>query len=325
MSDAIISFPIFGENFSFSPSRSISFLGLTLNWYGIIIAIGFSLAVLYTCRRLHSFGLTQDNFLDMLLCAVPSSIVGARLYFVIFNPDLYFGPGKYLGIFKIWEGGLAIYGAVIGALTAALIFCRVKKLKPGPFLDVGGLGLLIGQSVGRWGNFMNREAHGGVTDVPWKMGLTAASGTIYVHPTFLYESLWNIAGFVILHFVSKKRKFDGQVFLLYVAWYGLGRFFIEGLRTDSLYFYNTNIRVSQILAILSMAVALSIMACILILKKPTPAGLYVNAIKLVQPADVDIEETLTEVEATFEETEEPNIDAEAVIEEYINDDEPDQT
>ena len=143
----------------------------------------------------------------------------------------------------------------------------------------GVLGLLIGQAVGRWGNFMNREAFGGTTDLPWKMGLISQSGTIYVHPTFLYESLWNVIGFILIHVFSKKhRKYDGQLFLLYLAWYGFGRFLIEGLRTDSLYLGSTDIRISQLIAALSFAAAVYILLRLKLRHKYMPDDLFVNRI-----------------------------------------------
>ena len=181
--------------------------------------------------------------MEMLLFAVPCAIIFARIYYVVFNFAEY--AEDPIRIFYIWEGGIAIYGAVIGALIGALIYCRIKKISIVRFLDVGALGLMIGQSIGRWGNFVNAEAHGGETGLPWRMMINGAPG---VHPTFLYESLWNILGFILLHFYSKKRKFSGEVFVLYIIWYGIGRAMIEGLRTDSLYLFNTGIRVSQALA-----------------------------------------------------------------------------
>ena len=255
--DAAISFPFLGEDFVINPPTHITVFGRSIYWYGIIIGLGFLLAEMYALKRSKQFGLTQDNILDMLICAVPSAIIGARLYYVVFNPDEYFGAGKWGNVVKIWEGGLAIYGGIIFAVAATIIVCRVRKIPLLPMLDIGGLGLLIGQAVGRWGNFMNREAFGRTTEVFCRMGLTLpGQETIYVHPTFLYESIWNAVGFVILHFVSKKwRKFDGQIFIMYIGWYGLGRFFIEGLRTDSLYILGTDIRVSQLLAIICFGAA----------------------------------------------------------------------
>lgn len=271
-----ITFPNLG--ISVNPSRvAFNVLGKDIYWYGIIIAAGFLLAVIYAMRRAPSFGLNEDNILDMLFVAVPLAIVCARLYYCIFYWDLY--RDNPIAILYVWEGGLAIYGGVIGAVIGVAIFCRVKKLPIGPLLDVGSLGLLIGQMTGRWGNFMNREAHGAITDGFFKMGIADAAGNVtYYQPTFLYESVWNLVGFVALHFYSKRRKFDGEVFLLYLAWYGLGRAWIEGLRTDSLYLFNTGIRVSQLLAALSCVAAIAVLVYVRVVRKPQPEKLYVNRI-----------------------------------------------
>ena len=294
MDNVIISFPIFGDGFAFNPSRSFSVFGYSIYWYGVIIACGFLLAVAYAFRRSKQFGVTDNNIIDMLIFAVPSAIICARIYYVIFNPADYFGPGKWINIIKIWNGGLAFYGVAIGAFAAVCIFCKVKKISIGAMLDIGGLGFLIGQSVGRWANLINREAFGGETSLPWKMGLTDALGeTIYVHPTFLYESLWNALGFVLLHLYSKKhRKYDGQIFLLYIAWYGFGRYMIEGLRSDSLYLFNTDIRVSQLLALLSFAVAVVFLLRNRLNKKHTPENLFAN--KVIVAADMASVEKLDE-------------------------------
>ena len=250
-----ISFPNLGISVNPSPV-AFSVFGKEIYWYGIIIACGFVLAVVYAMIRSKQFGLIDDNILDMLFAAVPTAIVCARLYYCVFYWELY--KDDPISILYIWEGGLAIYGGVIGAVAAIFVFCKVTRLPAGPLLDVGGLGLLIGQMIGRWGNFINREAHGGVTDSFLKMGIADNAGNVtFYHPTFLYESLWNLIGFILLHFYSKKRKFDGEVFALYVAWYGLGRAWIEGLRTDSLYLFGTGIRVSQLLAIVSFVGAVA--------------------------------------------------------------------
>ena len=199
-----ISFPNLG--LEFNPSRiAFSLFGKDIYWYGIIIAIGFSLAVFYGMRRAKTFGLTDDNILDMLFVSVPSAIVCARAYYCIFNWKEY--AADPVSVLYIWEGGIAIYGAVIGAVAAVLIFAKVKKMPFGPYGDVGALGLLIGQMIGRWGNFINREAHGEVYDGFLKMGLENSKGeVVFYHPTFLYESIWNLIGFVLLHFYSPKRK-----------------------------------------------------------------------------------------------------------------------
>lgn len=166
---------------------------------------------------------------------------------------------------------------VIGGAITILVVSRVKKIKTGTMLDIAAMAVLIGQIFGRWGNFMNREAHGAVTDSFFKMGLVDASGAVtYYHPTFLYESVWNLVGFLALHFLTKKRKFDGQIFLSYLTWYGLGRVWIEGLRTDSLYLFSTGIRVSQLVAALCVVIGGGALAFMLIKRKPDPAQLYVN-------------------------------------------------
>jgi len=258
---AIISFPMFGEGFSLNPPATFHLFGLTLHWYGLIIAVGFLLAVIYAMKRSPEFGLTEDNMIDMLLFTVPPAVIGARLYYVAFNFSLY--RDNLWDIFKTWNGGMAIYGSVIGAVLGLLLYGKVKKARIGPYLDIGGLGLLIGQIIGRWGNFINREAFGRETTVFCRMGLTDAAGnTLYVHPTFLYESLWNLLGFVLLHFFSKSKKYryNGQIFALYVAWYGFGRMLIEGLRTDSLYLFQTGLRVSQVLGGLTALLALGYLA-----------------------------------------------------------------
>ena len=239
-----ISFPALG--FSWAPARSYSNGPLTINFYGLIIAIGLMLAVVYGCKRAKQFGMSVDDLPDGVLFIVPFAIICARLYYCIFSWKVYVDDP--ISILYIWKGGLAIYGGVIGAGIGIVVFSLVKKIKVGAVLDITSLGFLIGQSIGRWGNFFIREAFGAETDSFLRMGLThKITGQItYYHPTFLFESVWNAAGFVLLHFLSKKRKFDGQIVLGYLAWYGLGRTFIEGLRLDSLYW--GDFRVSQLLA-----------------------------------------------------------------------------
>ena len=198
------------------------------------------------------FGVTSDNLVDCLIICVPVGIVCARIYYVVFEWDYY---SQHLSeIIAIWNGGIAIYGAVIGVVIALFAYSRGKKLSFASLCDLAAFGLLIGQCIGRWGNFVNGEAHGGETDLPWGMSIDGAAP---VHPTFLYESLWNLIGFIALHFYSKKRKFPGEIALLYVAWYGLGRAWIEGLRTDSLYI--GTLRVSQVLAAVSCIVAIALL------------------------------------------------------------------
>lgn len=254
MKNAIISFPALG--IEIDPPVSFSLFGLDIHLYGLIIAVGFMLAVLYCAHRAPEFGLDSDIVYDVIIWALPIGVIGARAYYIIFNYEMFAShPEKFI---QIWNGGLAIYGGIIAGVITAVIVCKVKKVCIPAFLDLGCFGLLIGQMLGRWGNFFNREAFGSETTAFTRMGLTTDSGTIFVHPTFLYESLWNFVGFLILHFWTKKgnRKFDGQVFLLYVLWYGIGRTMIEGLRADSLYIGSTGIRVSQLVAALSAVAAL---------------------------------------------------------------------
>lgn len=249
-------------------------------WYGIIIAIGFFLGVLFCCRQSKKFGIQADDIIDMILFAAPGGIIGARLYYIIFNLDLYRKADGSLDLaacVSIHRGGLAIYGGIIAGVLIAWGVAHHKKI---PFLALADgcvFGLLIGQIAGRWGNFVNVEAYGGSTELPWRMGIEKAGEYLEVHPTFLYESLWNLIGFCFLFWLLHRgiRAFDGMYFLLYIAWYGLGRGFIEGLRTDSLYLFSTGIRTSQLVAFLSCAVAV----VLLILKlrtHPKPEDLYVN-------------------------------------------------
>lgn len=256
-------------------------------WYGIIIAAGFLLAVVFCSRKAPQFGIRQDDIIDMLFFAVPLSIIGARLYYIIFYLDLYRredGTLDFGAMVRIWDGGLAIYGGVIAAVITLFVFCKVRKIKFLAFADLGVFGMLIGQMIGRWGNFVNIEAYGGPTDLPWRMGIyqyvDGVRQYVEVHPTFLYESLWNLVGLGLLILIAKKwRKFDGQLFLSYFAWYGVGRGFIEGLRTDSLYFFNTPIRVSQVFGFATAVISIVLLIVLLGFRKHDPANLWVNQMK----------------------------------------------
>ena len=282
-----ISFPSFG--FAWNPSRYFSIGGLEIHWYGVLIALGLMLAVLYACGRSKEFGLVDDDLIDGVLCIVPFAVICARLYYCIFQWYSY--KDNPSDILKIWEGGLAIYGGVIGAAIGIVVYAKVKKdkVKLTAVLDITSLGFLIGQTIGRWGNFMNREAFGAETDSFFRMGLeNSITGTVtYYHPTFLYESVWNLCGFLLLHFLSKRRKYDGQVALGYVAWYGLGRAMIEGLRTDSLYW--GPFRVSQVLAAASCLAAVAVLV-ILHFKPHDPEKLFVN-VKKAAAAQAEAEQT----------------------------------
>ena len=282
-----ISFPALG--LTMNPSQSFNIGPLQIHWYGVLIAVGLLLAVLYACGRSKEFGLHEDDLIDGVLCIVPFAVLCARLYYCVFKWESY--ASNPISIFYIWEGGLAIYGGVIGAAIGIVVFSMIKKNKVNllAVLDITSLGFLIGQAVGRWGNFLNREAFGARTEIFCRMGLlnTLTGQLEYYHPTFLYESLWNLCGFLLLHFLSKKRKFDGQVALGYVAWYGLGRTFIEGLRTDSLMW--GPVRVSQLLAAVSCFAAVAVLV-FMAFRQHDPAKLFVN----VRAAQVEAQETEVE-------------------------------
>ena len=268
-----ISFPTLG--LTLNPPSTITIGPLSIHIYGLIIALGLMLAVFYCSRRSHQFGIDEDTLLDGVLWVTPVAIICARIYYCIFSWELY--ADNPISVLYIWEGGIAIYGSVIGAVLGIVVFCKVKKIKVSTVLDLVSLGFLIGQTMGRWGNFFNREAFGAETDSFFRMGLMKAStGEItYYHPTFLYESVWNLTGFLVLHFLSKKRRYDGQIALGYLAWYGLGRAFIEGLRTDSLYI--GPIRVSQLLAAVSCVTALALLLYFS-RRMHNPQDLFVNQV-----------------------------------------------
>ena len=287
--DALISFPMFGD-FTINPPSTFVLFGRTFYLYGAVIALGFLLGILYCAHRSEKFvGIPSDDLYDFVLWLIPTVLVGARLYYVIFRWNEY--SHNLLDIFKVWEGGLAIYGGILAGLALVIVWCRKRQIPFGALGDLSVYGLLIGQCIGRWGNFLNREAFGRETDVFCRMGLTMpGKNPIYVHPTFLYESLWNLVGFLALHFWFKhrKRRFDGEVMLLYVAWYGLGRFMIEGLRTDSLYLGGTGIRVSQLLAAVSCVAALVLLAVFFFRSNPP---LYVDQRAAKLAAEAETEQT----------------------------------
>ena len=269
-----ISFPSLGIDID--PLRVFDLGPLSIHMYGLIIAVGLMLAVVYGMRRAPQFGVTEDHVLDGVLWITPFAILCARAYYCIFSWELY--ADDPISVLYIWNGGIAIYGGVLGAVAGIILYCRIRKISLGAALDLVLLGFLIGQAIGRWGNFFNREAFGAETDSFLRMGLFSplTGTTTYHHPTFLYESVWNALGFVILHFLSKKRQYDGQIALGYAAWYGLGRTFIEGLRTDSLYIPGTPIRVSQLLAVVSCLAALAVLAYFVI--KPPARKLFVHRV-----------------------------------------------
>ena len=332
-----IIFPNLG-GLQLNPPNSFSIGGFEIFFYGVIIAFGLVLAVTYGLRRSKQFGLRQDDILDGVLFIVPIAIICARLYYVFSEWDMYLVKDAanktvwsqtFMNIINIRKGGLAIYGGVIGAAVSIVVFAKIKKISLAAVLDIVAIGFLLGQAIGRWGNFMNREAFGSYCnnflamrvsearlDVPLDAGpalvaqkdyLTAMAkaggyeGFIQVHPTFLYESVWNAVGFVALHFLSKKRQYDGQMALGYVAWYGLGRAMIEGLRMDSLYW--GPFRASQLLAAVTCVAAVVVLV-LMCAKKHDPAKLFVNRVAAMTENPAEEMEPAESAEEPVQETEE---------------------
>lgn len=297
-----ISFP--GLGLTIDPAAGFMLGSLRINFYGVIIALGLMLAVIYAWKRCHEFGIREDHLTDGVLAVVPFAILCARAYYCAFQWKEEFAANPISALY-IWNGGLAIYGGVIGAVIGVAVYCKVRKIKLPALLDLVALGFLIGQALGRWGNFFNREAFGSETDFFLRMGLNLeadrsySSTMLYYHPTFLYESLWNFAGFLLLHFLSKRRSYDGQIALGYVVWYGLGRAFIEGLRTDSLYW--GPFRVSQLLAAVSCAAA-AVVLVVLSFRQHSPEKLLVNQVAAAEAAEKTEEAAETMSEEAAEET-----------------------
>ena len=261
----------------------------TVMWYGIMIALGMLMAIVYAGWRCKQAGIKIDDLLDVAIYTIFFGvIVGARGYYVLFSEHKF----SFAEYFDLRTGGLAIYGGIIvGALTIVAV-CLIKKISWRKLYDCAAPAVMIAQAMGRWGNFFNGEAYGGITNLPWRMSSTKfvselknnsnieltteqieelTSGALGVHPTFLYESLWNVLGFVIINLLYKNKKFDGEIALWYFGWYGFGRMLIEGLRTDSLYIGSTGIRVSQLLGFLlfALAAALVVYGRIIARKKET--------------------------------------------------------
>ena len=250
-----LSFPGLGIGEFTVKSEAFSIGDFSIAWYGLIICLGMIFAVGYVMYRAAAIGIDSDQIIDFALFVIPFGVIGARLYYVIMEIDSFHSLGEVL---NIRGGGLAIYGGIIAGAITVFVVCHVKKIYFPAFADCVVPGLIMAQAIGRWGNFMNGEAFGAITDSFLRMGIKnynsmitfGTSEMVYVHPTFLYESLWNIIGFIGVNIFYKHKKYDGQIFLMIFGWYGLGRMMIEGLRTDSLYLFGTSIRTSQALAAL---------------------------------------------------------------------------
>ena len=243
-----VSFPGLGiDEFAVDPV-AFTLFGREVRWYGIIITFGIIAAFMYVWyRTAYKKKMLTDDLLDCALIIVPVSIICARLYYVLFDRNGTYND--FIDVIAIWDGGLAIYGAIIGGAITTFIIFYIKGIRFFKLCDAVGPAVMLGQLIGRWGNFTNGEAFGAETDSLFRMTLSHIPGQVQttVHPTFLYESLWNLLGFILINVFYKKKRFDGQWVLAYIAWYGLGRGFIEMLRQDSLYVGNTDIRVSSLL------------------------------------------------------------------------------
>ncbi|MBQ1847217.1 MAG: prolipoprotein diacylglyceryl transferase, partial [Clostridia bacterium] len=281
--------------FEFSPTAFTVF-GKDIVWYAILITLGMVLSALYAFNRGRKLGIKTDYMYDYAIFTIILGVIGARLYYVLTSLDKY---TEFSQVFEIWNGGLGIYGGIIGGAIAIVIVSLFRKINILTALDAIAPSVMIGQAIGRWGNYFNQEAFGCNTDLPWGMKswvieqnkgfnlegtveyLKSAQQSLadqgmtvdpngYVHPTFLYESLWNVIGFIIIHFMYKKRKFKGQMFLMYITWYGLGRAFIEMLRTDSLYIPGTPVRISMAIGAACFVVGLTLLIILGVRAKKNP-------------------------------------------------------
>ena len=253
-----IGFPGLGiQPFSID-SVAFTIFGIEIAWYAVIITFGMVMAVAYCVFRARQVGITFDDVIDFALAAIPTGIIGARLYYILTKLEDF---PTFRDWIAIRDGGLAIYGGIIGGALAVFVMAKIKKIDFMAFADCTMPGIILAQAIGRWGNFCNGEAFGYATDIFCRMSLNnvlTGYETLMVHPCFLYESLWNIVGFILINIVYTKRRYDGQIFIAVCGWYGLGRAWIEGLRTDSLYILGI-FRISQVLAIAILALCLGIL------------------------------------------------------------------
>lgn len=249
----VIGFP--GLNLEFTINRvAFTLFGKDIFWYALIILTGFFLGVLFVYLDAKKQGINPDHIYDIAFWGLIVGVIFARIYYVIFDPDCL--DGNILNIIKIWEGGIAIYGGLIGAVITVLVYCRIKKLPTLKIFDLCSPGLLIGQMIGRYGNFVNAEVFGKETTLPWRMSINGAPG---VHPLFLYESLWNLLGFILIFLFRKKKTKDGQIFFFYGLWYGLGRLFLEGMRQSEfiLYVIPNLLGISQLVSLILIIISAS--------------------------------------------------------------------
>lgn len=289
--------------------------GRPVMWYGVIISVGMILAVLYVLYRAkHNENIKTDDVFDFAIWAIPLGVIGARIYYVATKFEDYKADTP-LETFKnciaIWEGGIAIYGAIIGGALGLIIVSMLKKIKPLKVFDMVAPGVMIAQAVGRWGNFCNAEAYGSETTLPWRMGIRNDEhiSTVFVHPTFLYESLWNILGFILINLFYKRKKYDGQILIMYLTWYGFGRMLIEGLRTDSLYV--GSFRISQVIGFLCFFIGICFLTAMEIVR-------YLRKKDVVTISEAEVAEETPDVKEIKEEKK--NSDVFEIADSYGGDD-----
>ena len=311
-----VSFPGLGIG-EFSVDRvAAQLFGKPIYWYGVIIMLGIVAAFVHAMIRSKPEGFTHDDVLDMGIFTVLFGVLGARLYYVLTTLDTH-EYKNIIDVFAIWEGGLAIYGGIIGGCTALVLTAVYKKINPLRVMDAVAPGVMLAQAIGRWGNFMNGEAYGYEVPsdsllYPFRMGLlseyTETGSTMhYYHPTFLYESLWNITGFILISCLYRKKKFNGQVALMYFAWYGFGRMFIEGLRTDSLYV--GPFRISQVVGAVCFAAGTALIVAGMILVSKGKLDKWLT-VRWAEPVPAEGEAVPAEGEAVAENTDEGETETE---------------
>ncbi len=276
-----VSFPGLGiGEFTINPTAFKITENITIQWYAIIICVGI-LAAYFVCDRLcPKFGIKSDDLLDALLVGLPLGFVGARVWYILGDLDQF---DSFMDMISVWNGGIAIYGGIFGALVAAILVCRHKKISILSILDLAAIGFMIGQIIGRWGNFANVEVFGVQTDLPWRMGVGVDCIAEYVHPLFLYESLWNLLGLVAIFAYLDFRKYRGELFLAYTAWYGIGRAWMENLRDAEYNLHIFGLKINMVLAILLAVLAVGALLFIH-LKKPARLAIVRNGAAKDEPA-----------------------------------------
>ncbi len=276
-----VSFPGLGIGKIYIQSQLFTIFGLNINFYAIIFSIAVLSGILFCYFNAYSLGVLKLKFVEIVTISFIFGMLGARIYYIIFNFKEFFHKSSFLEnlfeIINLRTGGLAIYGGLIFSISAGVFLCKLNNIRVLPFLDLASFGFLLGQSVGRWGNFFNIEAYGTSTNLPWGMVSNRIDfANCSVHPTFLYESIWCFLGFILLNFFKKRRHFDGELFFLYFIWYSFERFFVEGLRADSLMFFQTSIRVSQMLSAVLFVTFIYLMKQFFNKFKQGKLKLYVN-------------------------------------------------